>query len=546
MRKTALPLAALLWAGHLSAAPIDASSQISAVTVYADRARVTRTAEVALPEGESVVRLGGLPEDLDPSSVQAGGTGTGVKILGLEIRDVFFDQAVNPKVRELEAQLQALQDQEATLVAQNADLKERRSFLNKVRDGLAQPGAEEGKGASASSLEKVKPLYEFYGAESVAISEATQANAIAIRELAPKKQVIVDELNRLRSGGGKTEKQVLVAVRASSPAKATLSLGYNMNGASWQPLYDARVNTQTGAVELACYGNVRQQTGENWDNVKLSLSTARPSVGAGMPELEPWWLNFVRPMPASAARNTFGYSAGADAEVAKAKEEMVVTGAAAPAPMEYEQAQIESSGVSVVFEIKIPATIPSDGEEHRVAIATQKFDGKIEYVTTPKLADVAFIRTRLTNSSGAPILGGKVNVFRDGDFIGESHVKFIAPGADFDFYLGADDNVKVTRKTLVDRAAENGLFQKRKGVTRKYETTVENFKSLPVKVTMLDQLPVAQDASITVRDVKFSDTPTQEKDTGKLTWTFDLAPKQKKQITEEFTVDWPSDKDVSF
>ncbi len=75
---------------------------------------------------------------------------------------------------------------------------------------------------------------------------------------------------------------------------------------------------------------------------------------------------------------------------------------------------------------------------------------------------------------------------------------------------------------------------------------MENFKNQPVKVTVLDQLPVAQDASITVRDVKFSETPTQEKDTGKLTWTFDLAPKQKKQITEEFTVDWPSDKDVSF
>ncbi len=310
----------------------------------------------------------------------------------------------------------------------------------------------------------MKPLYEFYGAESVAISEATQANAVALRELAPKKQVIVDELNRLRSGGGKTEKQVLVAVKASSPAKATLSLGYNMNGASWQPLYDARVNTQTGAIELAYYGNVRQQTGENWDNVKLSLSTARPSVGARMPELEPWWLNFIQPIAAAAPR-TLGYArnevaknkfvAGADADIATEP---------APAPLEYEQAQIESSGVSVVFEIKIPATIPSDGEEHRVAISTQKFDGKIEYVTTPKLADVAFLKTRLTNSSGAPILGGKVNVFRDGDFIGDSHVNFIAPGADFDFYLGTDDNVKVTRKTLVDGRRRMGFSRSARGL----------------------------------------------------------------------------------
>ncbi len=173
-----------------------------------------------------------------------------------------------------------------------------------------------------------------------------------------------------------------------------------------------------------------------------------------------------------------------------------------------------------------------------MAISTQKFDGKIEYVTTPKLADVAFLKTRLTNSSGAPILGGKVNVFRDGDFIGDSHVNFIAPGADFDFYLGTDDNVKVTRKTLVDGRRRMGFSRSARGLRANTKRRWRTSK-ISGEGDRAGSIASGQDASITVRDVKFSETPTQEKDTGKLTWTFDLAPKQKKQITEEFTVDWP-------
>ncbi len=152
---------------------------------------------------------------------------------------------------------------------------------------------------------------------------------------------------------------MLVAVKASSPAKANAIPRLQHEWGLVAAALRRASQYQTGAIELAYYGNVRQQTGENWDNVKLSLSTARPSVGARMPELEPWWLNFIQPIAAAAPR-TLGYArnevaknkfvAGADADIATEP---------APAPLEYEQAQIESSGVSVVFEIKIPRRFPA-------------------------------------------------------------------------------------------------------------------------------------------------------------------------------------------
>lgn len=521
----------------LIGATIDAPSTISAVTVYEDQARVTRTAELAVPEGEHVIRFSQLPEDLDTSSVQASGTGTGVKILGLEIRDHFSEAVINEKVRTLESELRALNDQVAVLTTKRADLAEQKKFLQAIRDGLAKPG--EGEKAAAPGVDKIKPLYEFYATELDTLGKATLSNDVALRDLEPRKKVIEEELARLSGNTAKTEKEVLVAVKAGSGARAKLSLSYNMEPANWSPLYDARVNTKDGGIDLSYYGVISQKTGENWDDVKLALSTARPSEGAEMPELTPWWLQILEPRKAA---QRFGYS---DADT---------SAPAVPAPQEpfieqvvvEEEAVINSGGISTVFEIKIPSTIPSDGETHQVPITTQKLDGTLEYVATPKLAETAFLRSHLTNTSGAPILGGSVNLFRDGDFVGQSEVDFIAAGAEFDLYLGADDSVKVTRKMLVDKASEGGLIQKRKGLTRKYEMTVENFRNQPVKVELLDQIPVAQDTTISVSNVRFSTDPTkQEKETGQLTWNFSLDPKQKKTVTVEFTVEWPADKQVS-
>ncbi len=535
----------LVLAAAMMAAPLNATSRISAVSVYADRARVTRTAAISLPEGESVVRFGGLPEGLDESSVQAAGSATGaLRILGLELRTAFAEETVNVRVRELETQRQGLDDRQAVITSQIADIQESRAFLQKVRDGLVLGGKNDDR-VPPQGLDKVKPLFEFYASGIEALTAKALAAQISLRELQPKFRLIDEELARLRGNSATSQKEVLVAVRAAAPLEATLTVTYNMNNASWQPLYDARINTKDGRIELSSYGVIRQSTGEDWSDVRVSLSTARPSAGARMPELQPWWLRIQTPMPMAEKPES---STRRDNSLGFARDQ-----APAPAPAEAlqyamadeETATIDSAGISTVFEIKIPATIPGDNEPHKVAIATQSFDGKLEWIATPKLSDAAFIRSRLTNTSPAPLLGGEVNLFRDGDFVGRSRINFIAPTAQFDFYLGVDDSVKITRKTLADKTAEAGFLTKKRSVTRQFETTVENFRAQPIKVAVVDQLPVSQDATITVSNVRFSEPPKdQEKETGKLTWEFTLDPRQKKTLGEEFTIEWPNDRSV--
>lgn len=526
------------------AAPTDVSSKISAVTVYADRARVTRSADAQVAAGENVVRFVGLPMALDESSIQVTGKSAtdGVQVLGVEIRSKYLEQTMNERVRDLEAQLLAIEDSVAEIDSRRNDARERKEFLNRMRESLARG---QGKDAAATSTQELVSLYEFYGSSLDAIGKEIRGFDIAERDLQPRKRVLEEELARLRGGAQSSEKEVLVAIRSQKPAQVGLSLSYNMLNASWTPLYDARVDTSSAIIDMSYLGIVRQQTGESWQNVKLSLSTARPNVGARMPELEPWWMRFATAArePASlqlqsemSAQN----SISRDQQYAKNWKIAPLFEAKAV------DAEIRNGGISAVFEIPVAASIPSDGEPHQVAITAQKFDGKLEYITTPKLAQAAYLKARVTNDGDAPILGGQVNLFRDGDYVGKGELRFIAQGADFDFFLGVDDGLKVVRKTLVDKSSESGFLQKRKGVTKKYEMTFDNFTGKTVKLTVLDQLPVSQDENIVVSNPRFSHAPVeQNKDTGLLKWEVSIAPNGRHVLTEEFSVEWPFGQEVA-
>ncbi len=561
-----LSLLLLLPAPLLRAEPIPAASRITEVVVYSDRARVTRSSEVALPAGESIVEFAGLPANLDESSVQAAGESRkGARILSLEVRNRYSEKTLNETVRKLQEDILALDDQSQKLADEVRDLQERRQFLNQLRENMTKDLGKDIK-ANQASAPQLKGVFDFYGSEIRGLTDRTRAIALEQRALQPKRNKLQEELNRLMSGQQTVQKSVLVAVATEAAATAALKVSYVMAGASWKPIYDARARVDDSRVDLTYYGLVRQRTGEDWKDVKLSLSTARAGVSGRMADLQPWWLNFLAPpMPVAQPTGALDYKSArmmaarvATAPSPLARDQLVqnqgMEGLGMDASklkerdaMEAQTAALQSHGVSAVFQVKVPATIPSDGEPHKSTISILPFKGKFEYVATPKLAENAYLKARLTNATETPILGGEVNLFLEDDFIGRSAVRYVAPSADFDFFLGVDDGIKITRNQVVDKRDTSGIFSMRKKnlLQRKYEITVENFKKTPQTVTLHDQVPVSKNAEIEVTGVKISPAPkTQEKESGMITWELSLQPREKKKLTLEFQVEWPPEKQV--
>ena len=512
--------------------PSSVSSSISEVTVYPDRARVTRTATASLPIGTSTLAFSELPAGLDESSIEVSAKADApLTIEGIDVRQEYLASSASPKAQELERQLQELQNQKKSLQGEKDVCKEKREFFRNLSVGLGKGDKEP---INADDLRK---LYAFYGEEISALSEKILTIESSEARLDPEIDRVKRELEALRNAGQKSQRTLLVSVKAGAPAKGEFTLRYVIGDASWTSSYNARIDSGTGKVELVYNALVRQKTGEDWNNVRLGLSTAQPGRNGRMPELTPSYLDYRRPEPVVSARALLAPAPMAANEPAQAKTESNDS--------EEAEAEIQKSGLSVSYLVGLPVTIPADGQTHRANVTVLSLAGSPEYVTTPKLDSGVFLKVHLVNSSDAQLLPGQISIFRDGEFTGALTMNLAPPGSDFDLYAGKDDSIRVERKELVNKRSETGMLNRRELEERRYQITLQNFRTGPVRILVNDQLPVSKNAEIVVNQGAFSEKPTAiDKDSGKVSWEIELQPKVKRVIEFNYSVEWPKGKEI--
>jgi uncharacterized protein (TIGR02231 family) len=215
-----------------------------------------------------------------------------------------------------------------------------------------------------------------------------------------------------------------------------------------------------------------------------------------------------------------------------------------------EYAQSEAKGLAVVYKLTHKATIKSDGSEYKLPISSQTLNVDFEYSIYPRASTYAYLGSRVMNSKDLQLLGGRVNVFLDGDFVGSSSIDTIGPGEDFDLYLGVDESVKVKREQIekkVDDVLIAGIPAPTRKTTFKYKLTVENYKNKKIKVILFEAMPVSQDERIKVNVANASLAP-KEKDwkdrKGVWRWELDLEPQAKQEIFYSYSVEHPRDMQV--
>jgi uncharacterized protein (TIGR02231 family) len=226
-----------------------------------------------------------------------------------------------------------------------------------------------------------------------------------------------------------------------------------------------------------------------------------------------------------------------------AKEEV----ASVPVP---QYAEVEEKGIAVVYKIPRSVSVNADGSEQKLPVSSQSLKADFEYSTYPRVAQVAFFGSRVKNAHDLQLLGGRVNVFLDGDFVGVSGIDNIGPGEEFDLYLGADENVKVKREQIekkVDETIIGNIPSPNKRTSFKYKLTVENYKTKKIKIKLFEAMPVPEDDRIKVKSGQVSLEP-KEKDwkdrKGVWLWELELLPKEKKEITYSFMVEHPREMQV--
>jgi uncharacterized protein (TIGR02231 family) len=202
---------------------------------------------------------------------------------------------------------------------------------------------------------------------------------------------------------------------------------------------------------------------------------------------------------------------------------------------------IESSGpggVAVTYRVSTPVAVPSDGTPHKTTITIERLDVSLDYVAVPKLAEEAYLRATVSNTSDYTLLPGTASIYHGMDFVGKTQIETIAPTEEFKVQLGVDDRIRVKRK-LVKR----DVGKTRIGNTRRsqfaYQITLTNHLPVPAHVTVFDQIPVGRHENIKTKLDSATPEPDEQSDLNRLKWELELETQEEQAIDFTFTVEHP-------
>jgi uncharacterized protein (TIGR02231 family) len=525
-------------------APVETT--ITDVTVYTDRARVTRRGTAHLTPGEQTVSIENVPTSMQDDSVRASGRGAGVRILGVETVRDYITVAPEEDLAALQKELESLQDQDAALADAAGAEDSRQEYLRNLRQSASQT-LPRGIANGRAKMDDVSALSKYVEDELAASQSRKREIAQQRRDLARQIEVLQKRLQP--QWESKERRFINVTVEAAEATDFELEVTYSVVGASWTPLYDIRLVEDK--VTVGYLASVVQQTGEEWAAVRLSLSTAQPAVSTTIPELDPWFIDvYTPPVYAPRARAALPpMMAAASAPEPEAMDDTVMMAKqfavpAPPPPAEVATATVESTGASVTFRVGHPTDIPSDGSPHKTTVTNLDLQVSLDYVTIPKIAEEAYLRARITNTSDSILLPGPANIFHEDDFVGTTSLETVVPTEEFEVQLGVDDRIKVERK-LSRRDTGKNLIGNTRRTLYGYKIEITNLLTRPAVVTLYDQLPVSRNEQIKSKLLEAAPPPTEQSDLNILKWELNLAPQQKQEITFSFQVEQPRDMKIT-
>jgi uncharacterized protein (TIGR02231 family) len=536
---TGLVLLAALAITPAGAADLDVTSAVDAVTVYPDGASVTRVIALDLPAGDNTLVAKDFPLTLDASSLRVEGeAGTKLTIGAIDTRP---PRPVAPaNLSEIDRRIEALKDERANWQGAIAAAEARRKFAERFAEASPAGLGEKGE---------ARPLADWRAAFA-AVSEEVAAADTAIRDAQRKQREIDREIARLesdRSAKPPTKLEVRIDLAAQAASKATLRVTYTVRNARWTPLYDARLDTgakdRKPALELVRRAEIVQTTGEDWSNVALGVSTVRTARGGNAPDLKSLIVQYPqvpRPMAAGTASDMAQSNARAVAGLLpqSAKRERA----------EEQEAAMEANGFQVTFKIPGRVSIGAADGAKSLRISTASIAPDLVVRSVPVIDPTAFLEASFKQAEDAPLLPGRVSIYRDGAFVGRGQMAAASKDETVRLGFGADDKIKIERTVLKRNEGSAGLIvTTSKTDERAFKTSVRNGHDFPIKIAIEDQLPVSENEEIVVEMLPSTTPPTTTNlrdKRGVLEWAFEAKAGEVKDIGFAWRVKWPKDKGV--
>lgn len=544
MKRTFVTIAigALLALG--ASAQVSVNSKIDRVTVFVSGAQITRTASIDLKAGSTELVLNNLSPNINAQSISAG-LSNDVTILSVNQGvDYLNQQAKTEEIEKLQAQQKSLQEKIKVAQSRTTILQQEETLLlNNQKLGSQNAGVK---------VPELREAADFFRNRLTEISNMkldVQKN-IDLTNIEIAK--ITMQLQELNAKVDEPTGFIKLVVSSKIATKSLLTLSYMVDNASWYPYYDLRIQNINNPVTIAYMGTVSQNCGENWENVKLVLSSGDPSQSGAKPKINPWYLAFYQPIVYRERNDKMMENAPAMmqkreimAEEDVMKDEVVVSGYGINKSKKLSKVapdNMRSNETTAEFEVAERSNIPSNNNTYNVSIAELTVPAFFNYESAPKLDKSVFLSAGITGWEAFNLMDGNANLYFEGTFVGSTYLDTKNASDTMTISLGRDKAISINREKVKDFSANQMLSSQRKD-TRTWEITVRNNKSQKVSVTVEDQIPLSNNSEIVVEKGEVSGAEFDDK-TGKLTWKLNLEPKESKKLTFSYTVKYPKKEKV--
>lgn len=528
----------LLFALHLPlvyADTLNADSHIEKVTVYPDRALVYRVASQAIPAGEHELVFANLPADIDENSLQfnANAAGAGVQILHVSSTPDVRQTNASSGINDVAGQIDALEQQIARLEDQIKVDDNQISFIRNYQNGHSVQMRD----VPPLSQDAFIGLMSFTGEQLIKAMQTRRGHLQDKEQLVARLKVLAQRKAQLAQSADNETRKVVVTLRAAEPAIIDSALSYVVAGAAWSPVYDARYDSTTGKLSLNYFGQISQDTSEDWSNVAITLSTAQPVTGVSLPQLEPWRVDVAAPpAPAPVPR----MSARQSTLAAGAAPAMEMADAASYVP-----ANTQTSATNTTFEVPGKQTIKTGGQQQRVPLTTLTETAELSYELVPSEAPAVFATVKMNNGKDFPLLAGNVNAFFDNEFIAASDMKTVFPKEQLELAMGVDQAISVKREPLQRFTESTGLTGSGTRLTYEYKTIIRNNRKQPVQLVLHDRFPVSGDEKIDIKRLEPTGGGIALKGDGRFEQKLTLEAAEERTVVLKFSVQYPKSLDVS-
>jgi len=517
----AVSLQSLFAAGEFVIKP-----KLSTVKVFLRGAELTHSANVKLEKGINEVVLTGIAQNIDRKSINISGKGDGVIMSVVQRFDYLRAPEKDPDIKALEDSLEllnkfiAMKNNDGDVLKYELDL-----ILSNKSIG------NEKIGVSVAELQK---MADFYRKQIPEIKTQLLAIQSDLKKLQKRIEKINKQLNELNTQLNKPSNEIALFISATTAGSFELELSYVVYDAGWFPNYNVRVEKINTSAQLNYNANVYQNSGFDWNDVKIVLSTRNPNQNNTKPELYPWYLDFLRPVALREAKSSM-------------LKAVAMSDAAAPQTLQNAETmagyfEAVETQLAVEFTPSLKYSIPSDNKQHSVAIKDYNIKANYEYYSVPKLDNIAFLVALLTEWNEYNLLPGEANIYFENSFVGKTHINPATTKDTLVISLGRDENIIIERQQLKDFTEDKFLSSDIER-TFAYEIKIKNNKKNSVKVIVEEQLPISQQEDITVKLIELSDGKFNT-DTGELKWIINI--EAGKSLTKKmvFNVRYPKDKQI--